>query len=257
MKTWTMRALTILLVGCSAACAQHQELASSPGDAAMTELPSQVCSTSSVDAGTPPPIVAVWDGYMEESFVATGNDQVHVVIRSSDTGQLSATAVFGAPAAPPPLPTNSNSCDPVDPVMTAATPSAGSLQLLEGFEYQVAGLTVSDIRLKFNVLTYQPLASWCACQVPIADSMFCVPNNANMTTVADGGMSCTYAIFDDKGRTTERIVAPCCRIQRCESYQCLCDQSGCSYNTAYLTTFDLNVNGTHADGNALHLLKTQ
>ncbi|HSY39198.1 MAG TPA: hypothetical protein VLA79_06700, partial [Polyangia bacterium] len=63
-----MRAWTILLVGCFAACSQHQDLADPTSDAGMAELPAQVCSTSSIDAGTPPPIVAVWDGYMEQSF---------------------------------------------------------------------------------------------------------------------------------------------------------------------------------------------
>jgi hypothetical protein len=253
MKAWTFS----LLVCFTAACSQHQDLADSTRDAGLSELPSQLCSASSVDAGTPPPIVAVWDGYMEQSFTATGDDQVHVVIRSSDTGQLSATAVFGAPAPPLPLPVSSDSCDPVDPVLTTATPSAGALQLLEGFEYQLTELTASDVRLKFNLPTYQPLASWCACQPPVADSMFCIPNTASMTTYEDGGLICSYAHLDDKGNTTETVVTPCCRIQRCQSNECLCDQSGCSYNAAFASTFDLNINGTHADGSALHLIQTQ
>jgi hypothetical protein len=253
MKAWTFS----LLVCFAAACSQHQDLANSISDAGMAELPAQVCSTSSVDAGTPPPIVAVWDGYMEQSFRATGNDQVHVVIRSSDTGQLSATAVFGAPAAPPPLPTNSNSCDPVDPVVTTASSSAGSLTLLEGFEYQVTGLTVSDVRLKFNVPTYQPLASWCACQVQAPGSPSCFPNAEEYRTNpgADGGATCGFASQD--GGATEWFVVPCCREERCLANECQCDQSGCSYNAGFLATFDLSINGTHADGSSVHLIQTQ
>ena len=255
-----MKALTCSLFVCFAgACSQHQDLASSIGDPGLAELPSQICSTSAVDAGTPPPIVAVWDGYMEQSFMATGNDQVHVVIRSSDTGELSATAVFGAPAAPPPLPTNSNSCDPVDPVATTQTLSAGSLQLLEGFEYQVTGLTVSDVRLKFSVPTYQPLASWCACQVVSPDGRSCFPNVVQYLTNPedDGGAPCVSASLDESGRVTETFVVPCCREQRCLANECVCDQSGCSYNTIYFSTLDLSINGTHADGSFTHLVKTQ
>jgi hypothetical protein len=247
-------------LGCfAAACSQHQDLANLTHDAGITtEFPSQACSASSVDAGTPPPIVAVWDGYMEQSFRGSGDDQVHVVIRSTDTGQLSGTVVFGVPAAPPPPPASSDSCDPVDPVNTAATPSAGSLQLLEGFEYQVTGLVASDIRLKFNLPTYQPLASWCACQVPIPDSMTCIPNvGFSSSPYGDGGSSCTFAPTNANGTTTATFVTSCCRIQRCESLECKCDQSGCSYNADFLSQFDLSVNGTRADGTALHLIKTQ
>ena len=254
MKAWTFS----LLVCFAAACSQHQDLANSPIDAGLAALPSQVCGTSSVDAGTLPPIVAVWDGYMEQSFMGTGDDQVHVVIRSSDTGQLSATAVFGASAAPPPPPTNSDNCDPVAPVYTQGTPSAGALQLLEGFAYQLTGLTVSDVRLKFNLPTYQPLASWCACQLPFPGSMTCIPNGpALIETFGDGGSTCTFGPEDANNRVTEKLVTSCCRLQLCESSACQCDQSGCSYNTQVAGQFDLSINGTHADGSALHLIKTQ
>ena len=255
MKAWTLRAWTVLLVGCSAAaCSQHQDLAGSPSDAGLAQFPSQVCSTSPVDAGTPPPIVAIWDGYMEQSFKATGNDQVHVVIRSSDTGQLSGTAVFGAPAAPPPPPANSDSCEPVDPESTQGTPSAGSLQLLEGFEYQMTGLTVSDVRLKFNVPTYQPLASWCACQISFPGSTTCLPNAAEFIEGNDdGGSPC----IEVPGGGAERIQISCCRLTRCILSACQCDQSGCSYNSGLATPFDLSINGTRADGSAVHLIKTQ
>ena len=255
-----MKTLTCALLVCFAgACSQHQDLADPISDAGMAELSAQVCSTSSVDAGTPPPVVAVWDGYMEQSFMATGDDQVHVVIRSSDTGQLSATAVFGAPAPPLPLPINSNSCDPVDPVGTTATPSAAALQLLEGFEYQVTGLTVSNVRLKFNVPTYQPLASWCACQVQSPGSTSCFPNEIGYRTNpdADGGAPCVFASQDDNGRTSEWFVVPCCREQRCLASECQCDQSGCAYNASILSTFDLSINGTHADGSSIHLIQMQ
>ncbi len=253
-----MRAWTVLLLVCFGGCSQHQDLANSASDAGMTELPSHVCSVPSVDAGTPPPVVAVWDGYMEQSFMPTGDDQVHVVIRSSDTGELSATVVFGAPAAPPPPPADSNSCDPVDPVATTATSSAGALQLLEGFEYQVTGLIVSDVRLKFNVPTYQPLASWCACQVQSPGSTSCFPNEIEYRTrpEADGGTPCVFGSQDQSG-TTEWFVVPCCKEQRCLASECQCDQSGCSYNAAFLTTFDLSINGTHADGTSIHLIQTQ
>jgi len=264
MKTWTMRASamrawTVLLVGCSAAaCAQHQDLGGSPVDAGMATFPSQVCSASSVDAGTPPPVVAVWDGYMEQSFMGTGDDQVHVVIRSTDTGQLSGTVVFGAPAPPPATPANSDSCDAVDPVATAATGSAGSLQLLEGFEYQLTGLTASDVRLKFNVPTYQPLATWCACQAPFPGSTTCLPNVAvELFDQREDGGTCAVAPLDSTGRITEKLVTSCCRIELCSGSACKCDQSGCSYDAAFASTFDLSINGTHADGSALHLIQTQ
>jgi hypothetical protein len=254
MKAWTF----LLLGGFAAACSQHQDLAELVRDGGvMTELPSQACSTSAVDAGTPPPIVAVWDGYMEQSFMSTHDDQVHVVIRSTDTGPLSGTVVFGAPAAPPPPPATSDSCDPIDPVNTVATPSAASLQLLEGFEYQVTALTASDVRLKFNLPTYQPLASWCACQVPIPGSTGCLPNvGFSSAPSGDGGSSCTFIPVDENGTNTGAFVTSCCRIHRCLE-ECKCDSSGCSYNGDFLSIFDLSVNGTHADGSALHLTRTQ
>jgi hypothetical protein len=254
MKVWTF----FLLGSCAAACSQHQDLANSAIDAGTPTFPSQVCSASPVDAGTPPPIVAVWDGYMEQSFMSTGDDQVHMVIRSTDTGQLSGTVVFGASAPPPPVPANSDSCDAVDPVATTATGSAGSLQLLEGFEYQLTALTASDVRLKFNVPTYQPLASWCACQTPFPGSTICLPNVGVefFDDRGDGG-SCAVAPLDSTGRITEKLVTSCCRIELCESSACKCDPSGCSYDAGFGSTFDLSINGTHADGSALHLLQTQ
>ena len=256
-----MKASGYVVVIClSAACSERQNLTDPPpgNDAAPGTLPSKACAVVSVDAGTPPPIVGVWDGYMEQTFRATGNDQVHVVVRSSETGLLSATAVFGAPAAPPSPPETSETCDPVDPVTTSATPSAGLLQLLEGFQYQLAGVAMSDVRLQFNVPTYQPLANWCACQVPFQDSMYCIPNTTFSGQIrGDAGASCTFTLGQWTGHAAEAITTSCCRVQRCLDHECQCDASGCAYNDQFLSVFDLSINGTHADGSALHLVRTQ
>jgi len=259
-----MKASTLVLMIClgAAACSQRQDLTDPPTvitDPVGDTLPSQTCNVAPpVDAGSPPPIVAVWDGYMEQSFRATGDDQVHVVVRSSDTGQLSATAVFGVAAPPPPPPETSESCDPADPVNTTATPSAGSLQLLEGFEYQLTAVAMSDVRLQFNLPTYQPLANWCACQVPFEDSMFCLPNTSlTEQSPSDGGSSCTVTLGAWSGHAAETVNTSCCRLNRCLGSACTCTPSGCSYNDQFLSQFDLSVNGTHADGTALHLIRTQ
>ncbi len=255
-----MKTSTFLLVAClGVACSQRQNLADQEiDDAARGTLPSQTCTPSAVDAGTPPPVVAVWDGYMEQTFRATGDDQVHVVVRASDTGQLSATAVFGAAASPPPPPETSESCDPVDPVMTSGTSNAGPLQLLEGFEYQLTNVAMSDVRLQFNAQTYQPLANWCACQVPFEGSSSCLPSSTvSWPNQPDAGSECTAILGPWSGHAAEKVTASCCRLERCVSFECQCDASGCSYNAGFESEFDLSINGTHADGSALHLIRTQ
>lgn len=255
--------ILVLVICLGAACSQRQDLTdpSPPNggiDPLSDMLPSQICVTASpADAGAPPPIVAVWDGYMEQTFGATGDDQVHVVVRSSDTGQLSATAVFGVPTSFPP-PATSETCDPVDPGTTTATTSAGSLQLLEGFEYQLTGVAMSDVRLQFNVPTYQPLANWCACQVPLPDATTpaCLPEGGADWHELDGGTQCIYTP-NPGPHSTQTFLTSCCRLQRCFKNECLCDKSGCAYNAQFWTPFDLSINGTHADGTALHLIRTQ
>ncbi|HVT10241.1 MAG TPA: hypothetical protein VHO67_22430 [Polyangia bacterium] len=259
MKTWTL----CFAVCVASACSQHQDLADSRmnDDAAPGTLPSKTCVLSTPDAGAPPPVVAIWDGYMEQAFAGTGHDQVHVVVRASDSGQLSATAMFGAPAAPLSPPVTSETCDPVDPVNTTATPAAPPLQLLEGFEYQLTRVVASDIRLQFTVSTYQPLANWCACQVPFDDGQggfHCFPNvSIGVSGKADGGTTCTYALGAGPSTPAETVTTACCRMERCLAFQCVCTALGCSYNADYGTAFDLSINGNRADGAGLHLLRTQ
>ena len=163
------------------------------------------------------------------------------------------------PRSPPPPPATSDTCDPIHPTMTVWNPSAPSLQLLEGFEYQVTGLTVSDVRLKFNVPIYLPLADWCACQLPYADTRFCVPDGTiEPQNQSDGGSTCTWVFESTNHHPTVKVTTGCCRLTRCSGFACICNQTtGCAYNAQSVSQFDLSINGTHADGNALHLIRTQ
>ena len=259
-----MKVAVLFFAGClTAACSQHQNLAdlTTDPDASAALLKLHACATPpTVDAGAPPPIVAVWDGYMEQSFATTGDDQVHVVVRSTSAGDLSATVVFGVPAAPPAPPATSDTCDPIDPTMTAWNPSVPTVQLLEGFEYQVTELTMTDVRLKFKFPTYQPLADWCACQLPYAGSRFCLPSGTiEPLTHSDGGASasCTWVFEATKDHPAVKVTTACCRLERCYN-TCVCDETtGCTYDTYSQLQYDLSINGTHADGSALHLIRTQ
>ena len=210
-----MKTSICLLVLCSAAgCSQRQDLAgSSDAGSVVTHLPSQTCSApaSPVDAGTPAPIVAVWEGYMEQAFRATGSDKVHVVVRSSSTGELSGTAVFGNPPPPPTTPATSDSCDPLD--QTEANPLLQEplSELVEGFEYQLTGLAMSDVRLQFRVENAQPLASWCACQPPVADSTTCIPNvPAELLNPVTTGATCLLHGGTLKRPGPSRLPAAAC-----------------------------------------------
>jgi hypothetical protein len=98
-----------------------------------------------------------------------------------------------------------------------------------------------------------------ACQVQSPGSTSCFPNAIEYRTNPgdDGGAPCVFASQDENGGTSEWFVVPCCKEQRCLASECQCDQSGCSYNAGFLSSFDLSINGTHADGSAIHLIQTQ
>ena len=273
----TMRAwLMVGLIGTLAGCEYRQDFVSQTDggvDAAAlvsrdatvvwldSGLPYRACSPAPRVAGTATPIEAAWEGYLERPL-PSGADGVRIVLRSSDSGDLSGTVVHGTAPAPE-SPSASDECYPPEASWDGRIAAAALQHPVEGFEYPITAASWSAIRLQVAVLTWAPWADWCSCQVPVAASpeggLSCHPNVGGGDT-PDG--HCFMNSFE--GGTS--VEFPCCRQVLCLDFSaCLCNSEACAVSTTATTIFDLTVDDERADGtmsgstvySAVHLLRTQ
>ncbi|MBI5482807.1 MAG: hypothetical protein HY906_28385 [Deltaproteobacteria bacterium] len=272
MRAW----LVIMMIGMLTSCEQRQDFVSGQADGGVEAsardsgvdsaspvdagtlwfdggLPTRACDPPQTDAGVLPPVVAVWDGYMENPLLSD-SDAVHLVFRSSESGELSATVIFGT-GTPPPSPPDSETCYPEG----LGTSGLFAPLVIEGFEYPSVAPSMSDIRLRIPLLADAPWTDWCACQVPVetGGAWACLPNMSSRAT-PDG-----QCFLQPPG--AQEIPVPCCKLRLCNlTSVCQCTESACAIDSTTFWTLDLSVNGNRADGtlsiapsSGVHLQRTQ
>ena len=206
-----------------------------------------------------------WTGYVESyTFPRSKSDVVKLTFTELGDGGITGHAVFGSLPLFPPVtdpnvgyPYADSSADGLTAVDTTT---------VEGFAFTLYNGSLSANRLQAGIDPREFQAQWCTYQTPYlqqagSDIYSCLPNGS-----ASGGSSTqcdlTLAVY---GRT---YPVNCNRWTFCGGLRiCDCDGSACGSSVDPArqdTKFDLQVNGTHADGSVtlapntptnLHLVK--